>query len=77
MFQLAGLFVLGAQIMRIVGAFVVIAEIGFGVYLVLNNAMMQGATWIVGAATCGWIGNIVLNLLILLGSAAAGPFARR
>ena len=77
MFQIAGLVVLAAQILRIVGAVAVVGAIGFGIYLLLNNSMLQGATWIVGAAAGGWVGNIVLNLVILLGSAAAGPFARR
>ena len=77
MLHIAIIVVLAVQILRVVGAVAVVAAVGFGIYLLANNSMMQGATWIIGAVACGWVGNIVSNLVILLGSAAAGPFARR
>lgn len=77
MFQVASIVVLVAQILRIVAAAAMIAAIGFGIYLLANNSIMQGATWIVTAVASGWVGNYVFNLIFLLGSAAAGPFARR
>ena len=77
MFNIASLVVLTAQILRMIGAVAAVAAIGFGIYLLLNNSMLQGAMWIIGAVACGWVGNVVSNLVILLGSAAAGPFARR
>ncbi len=43
----------------------------FGVYVLVYESVLSGLAWIVGAAAVGWVVNMLLVLVHLLGSAAA------
>jgi hypothetical protein len=65
--------VFAASIIRMAAAVVVAGAIAYGIYLLACNAFLTGLTWIVGAAFCGFVGNVLFGLVHMLGSAAAGP----
>jgi len=65
-----------ASIIRIAAAVAVVGAIAYGVYLLINNSILMGSMWIAGAVACGFVGNMIFNLIHLLGSAAAAPSSR-
>jgi hypothetical protein len=71
MFQLASRILFFVALLRLAAIAAAAGAALFGAYVLIYESVLVGLGWIVGAAGIGWVVNMLLVLVHLLGSAAA------
>jgi hypothetical protein len=70
MFHLASRILFFVALFRLAAIATAAAAALFGVYVLIYESALAGLAWIIGAAALGWVINMMLVLVHLLGSAA-------
>jgi hypothetical protein len=71
MFQLASRILFFVALLRLAAIAAAAGAALFGAYVLIYESVLVGLGWIVGAAGIGWVVNMLLVLVHLLGSDAA------